>query len=135
MSTRRTIGAAAASAVALMAMLAGPANAVTPYGAGEWDWVGSDVFTTQSANFYSGGGDFMLCLSSDSKQGQYRLMEEDDFDHDEIVEMYFYFDTDFDSAGCKVFHGINSFVDGDNGKAELYLVKWSGGNSTAYAYD
>lgn len=34
---------------------------------------------------------------------------------------------------CVVYRNIGDHVDG--AQAEFYLIKWSGGNSTVYAYD
>ncbi|MCQ6265134.1 hypothetical protein M1K46_05580 [Fictibacillus sp. WQ 8-8] len=109
-----------------------------------WDYQGSDVFTKQSKNFKSGGGSFKFCLSKNSKEGNYRMMEEDPFNPDDWVS---YEEKDptgyepsfpnigFDSKGCVVYHNISKYVDGTDGQAELYIQKWSGGNSKVYAYD
>jgi hypothetical protein len=111
-------------------------------GSGSWDYLGNDVFTTQSKNFSSGGGSFKVCLSKNSKEGGYRLMEEDPANPDDWVPFEDgtgyepnYPGIGFDLNGCLTYHNINEYVDGTNGQAELYLKKWSGGNSTVYAYD
>lgn len=125
--------------VAAMTMLfAAPASA----GAGDWDYQGSDVFTTQSKNFSSGGGSFKVCLTPGSKYGSYRLMEEDPFGPDDIVTTHDgIYGTDFghpddtDRNRCFVYRDLNSYRDGSNGQAEFYLKKWSGGNSKVHAYD
>ncbi|MDN4075516.1 hypothetical protein [Fictibacillus terranigra] len=109
--------------------------------AGGWDYQGSDVFTHQSKIFLSGGGDFKICLSSNSKSGYYELYDEDPFDRDDVVYSNgirgLYYKTagshDFDSHGCHVFRNIGKYVDGD--QAEFYLAKYSGGNSKVYAWD
>ncbi|MFC7395401.1 hypothetical protein [Scopulibacillus cellulosilyticus] len=120
------------------------ANTVQPYGSGDWDYQGSDVFTHQSRNFKSGGGDFKVCLNKSSKEGNYRLMEEDPFNPDDWVvyddNPYNYtgdvsFPEDFDSHGCVIYRNIGKYVDGSDHQAEFYLKKWSGGNSTVRAYD
>jgi len=129
-------GAVAAGMVTLLA--AGPASA----GSGEWDFVGVDEFTSQSADFSSGGGDFKVCLQPGSKEGDYRLMEDDPFNPDDLVPapgtvagLEFDYPYETDSFGCFVYRDIGSYVDGTNGKAEFYLIKWSGGNSTVEAWD
>jgi hypothetical protein len=126
----------------IVTLVVGLSFAITPTTlAGGWDYQGSDEFTKQSAIFKSGGGDFKICLSDDSKEGRYRLMEEDPFNPDDWV----YADTnieyigdpsfpeDFDENGCFVYKDIDEEVDGD--QAEFYLIKWSGGNSTVTAWD
>jgi hypothetical protein len=114
---------------------------ISPDGAGEWDYLGSDDFTWQSRNFESGGGDFMICLSSDSPHGDYQLWEEDPFNSDDPVRLndgllnHLIFPDDFDSSGCYAFRGISNYVDGANDKAEFYVAGWMGGVATVYAYD
>lgn len=110
-------------------------------GTGDWDPQGSDEFTNQSEIFLSGGGDFKICLSSDSQPGFYQLYEEDPYNRDDAVYSNgtrgLYYKTagsnDFDENGCHVFRNISGYVDGD--QAEFYLKKYSGGNSIVYAYD
>jgi hypothetical protein len=119
------------------------ANTVPQYGSGDWDSLGSDEFTNQSKIFLSGGGDFKMCLSSNSQPGYYQLFEEDPYNpDDEVISNGVkgtYFKTagtdsnDFDSNGCHVFKNIGDYVDGD--QAEFYLAKYSSGNSTVTAWD
>ncbi|RAS87133.1 hypothetical protein [Priestia endophytica] len=117
------------------------ANTVPQYGSGDWDSLGSDEFTNQSKIFLSGGGDFKICLSSNSQSGFYQLYEEDPYNRDDAVYSNgirgLYYKTagsnDFDSNGCHVFKNISHYVDGD--QAEFYLAKYSGGNSTVTAWD
>lgn len=118
------------------------ANNAPQHGSGDWDYQGKDVFTKQSANFKSGGGDFKICLSENSKEGAYRLMEEDSFNPDDWVPADLYggysepfFPENFDSSGCLVYKDIGEYVDGNDNQAEFYLIKWTGGNSTVYTYD
>jgi hypothetical protein len=120
--------------------------AAAEYGSGTWDYMGSDVFTSQSKNFPSGGGDFKICLSNDSKEGYYKLWEEDPYAvdkqvPDDYVDGYDpYFPYDFNDSGpsgykCLIYHSIGGWVDGDNNQAEFYVTKSTGGNSTVRAYD
>lgn len=114
---------------------------VSPDGAGTWDYLGSDDFTTQSRNFESGGGDFMICLDSASPHGHYAMFEEDPANPDDQVRTNdgllngLDFPGDFNSSGCYAFRGIGSYVDGTNGKAEFYVAGYNGGVATVYAYD
>jgi hypothetical protein len=130
--------------VALVVALLVPSSTFASSGPGGWDYQGSDVFTDQSKNFKSGGGAFKICLSSNSKPGYYQLYEEDPFNPDDEVKnndgtVGLYFKTaqskDFDSKNCHVWKNVNGYVDGTNGQAEFYLAKYSGGNSTVYAWD
>ncbi|MGG3621963.1 hypothetical protein ABES25_00040 [Bacillus gobiensis] len=132
----------AALIVALLVPSSTFAGSVEPFDTGEWDYQGKDVFTDQSKNFKSGGGAFKICLSSDSKPGYYQLYEEDPYNPDDEVKnndgtVGLYFKTagskDFDSKNCHVWKDVNGYVDGD--QAEFYLAKYSGGNSTVYAWD
>lgn len=136
--------AAGISAPAMAAETGGSSSSdrvVSPDGAGTWDYLGSDEFTTQSRNFESGGGDFMICLSSDSPHGHYALFEEDPFNPDDQVRTNdgllngLDFPGDFNSSGCYAFRGISGYVDGTNGKAEFYVAGYNGGVATVYAYD
>jgi hypothetical protein len=120
------------------------ATAMSTFGSGSWDYVGYDVFTTQSdPPFKSGGGDFKVCLKNDSKVGTYTLWEEDDFDIDQKVSVKYtdpYFPYDFIASGpsgykCYIYRSIGEWVDGSNNQAEFYLKKSTGGNSTVRAYD
>jgi hypothetical protein len=108
-------------------------------GTGDWDYQGSDEFTDESEIFLSGGGDFKVCLSSDSQPGDYQLYEEDPYNPDDIVytndgtkSISIPSGNDF-QFGCYVYKNISGYVDGD--QAEFYLKKFSDGNSTVHAYD
>ncbi|RAS86424.1 hypothetical protein [Priestia endophytica] len=112
------------------------ASSIEPFGSGDWDYQGKDVFTKQSAIFKSGGGDFKICLSKNSKHGSYRLMEEDPYNPDDLVDLSDPdFPYDFDADGCYVYEGVDRAIDGNDNQAEFYVIKWTGGNSTVYAYD
>ncbi|MFC7395506.1 hypothetical protein [Scopulibacillus cellulosilyticus] len=116
------------------------ANTVQPQsGNGKWDYKGKDVFTHQSKIFKSDGGTFKICLSKNSAQGEYRLYEKDplypDLVPSGISGVGPYFPKEFDLNGCYRFYGINNFIDGPNNQAELYIKKFTGGNSTVYAWD
>ena len=134
------LGGALAAAIATLA--SGPASAAVDSDAtvtSGWDYQGSDVFTKQSKNFSSGGGNFRICLTSGSKTGFYRVMEEDPFDPDDYVsddgKLEVHFPGDFTNGGCFTYHHLDRFRDGANNQAEFYVVKWTGGNSTVKAYD
>ncbi|MFB5660952.1 hypothetical protein [Alteribacillus sp. HJP-4] len=106
--------------------------------AGEWDSLGGDRFSDETAIWPSGGGAFKICLSSDSQPGFYQLFEEDPYSFDDKVKYGgVYFKTagsnDFDSNGCHVFSDINDYV--DDGQAEFYLKKYSSGESFVWFYD
>ncbi|MGG3626582.1 hypothetical protein ABES25_24065 [Bacillus gobiensis] len=106
-----------------------------------WDYMGEDWFRTQSKNFYSGGGDFMICLDSSSPKGNYYLFEEDPYNPDDQVKSGVYFGNstsdDFyytESAHglyCHVFRDVNAWVDGSNNQAEFYVKRYSD-NGTVY---
>jgi hypothetical protein len=128
----------------LIMIVSSPFSALAAVTAGEGDWdnQGSDEFTNSSEIFLSSGGDFKICLSSDSQSGYYQLFEEDPYNPDDKVlsndgTIGLYFKTagsnDFDSNGCHVFKNISGYVDGD--QAEFYLEKYSGGNSFVTAWD
>ncbi|MBP1081874.1 MULTISPECIES: hypothetical protein [Bacillus] len=107
--------------------------------AGEWDLLGGDRFSDESDIWPSGGGDYKICLSSESKPGYYQLFEEDPYNPDDQVKTGVYFKTagsnDFDSNGCHVYKDIGGFVDGTDDQAEFYLKKYSSGESFAWFYD
>ncbi|MDQ0862401.1 hypothetical protein [Bacillus sp. V2I10] len=129
----------------IVTLVVGLFFAITPTTlAGGWDHQGSDEFTNSSEIFLSGGGDFKICLSSDSQSGHYQLFEEDPYNPDDEVYsndgtlgLTFNYtipgDHDFDKNGCYVFKNISGYVDGD--QAEFYLEKYSGGNSFVTAWD
>ncbi|MCM3347207.1 hypothetical protein [Cytobacillus kochii] len=98
-------------------------NLISPFGAGEWDYLGSSTFKSKSAVFYSGGGNFRVWISQPHAgpgfKWSYRLMEDDPVGDDQIDR----FDVP-NSAGTYQYEwNVRSFVDGDNKKAEIYLHK------------
>ncbi|WP_079529532.1 hypothetical protein [Halobacillus hunanensis] len=111
-----------------------------------WDYQGRDVFTEESKIFKSGGGSFKFCLSSNSKDGTYRLYEEDPYSTDDWVPNSA-LDSGYDPTfkdgtfgsgnNCIVYrtYDIDEEVDGANDQAEFYIKKWTGGNSTVTVYD
>ncbi|MFT9850089.1 hypothetical protein [Aneurinibacillus sp. REN35] len=116
------------------------ANGVDALGAGSWDYVGSDVFTKESRVFKSGGGDFKICISKDSRPGTYWLNEDDPIEDDWVLPPLQYYgggfpNGDFDSKGCYVYRDIGGFVDGRDNQAEFKLTKDTRGNSTVRAWD
>lgn len=120
------------------------ASSMETLGSGEWDYLGYDYFRTQSKIFYSGGGDFMICLDSSSPKGYYYLFEEDPFNADDKVKSGVYFDKgsadDFYNVGnlphCHIFKDINAWVDGSNNQAEFYVKRNNDtGEALVGAYD
>ncbi|WNB91163.1 hypothetical protein [Bacillus sp. NEB1478] len=109
----------------------------TPAKAAGWDFLGGDRFSDETDIWPSGGGDYKICLSSESQPGYYQLFEEDPYNPDDQVRTGLYFKTagsnDFDSKGCHVYKNIGGFVDGD--QAEFYLKKYSSGESFVWFYD
>lgn len=85
-------------------------------GAGEWDYLGHSVFHNQSIVFKSGGGNFKACISTGSAGGRYSLMEQDPVNPDDEVNTEY-----IPPGGCHTWN-VASYVDGTNGKAELYLA-------------
>jgi hypothetical protein len=128
-------------AIAASADTVGAQDPVSIQEGGRWEYKGSDVFTEQSKVFYSGGGEFKVCLAEGSKHGQYRLKEQDDWDVDDNVRTYdhgdtvFYFPTTAERPECFTYRDLDGYRDGDDGLAEFYLIKWTGGNSIVETYD
>jgi hypothetical protein len=108
-------------------------NTITPLAAGDWDYLGSSTFASQSKVFYSGGGNFKVYIEQPYKgpgfQWHYKLVEDDpDFDDTvksfELPNEYGYYQVDF---------SVGSFVDGDNAKAELYMQKLTNPTTSVYS--
>ncbi|RAS86423.1 hypothetical protein [Priestia endophytica] len=95
-------------------------------GAGEWDYIDSDIFSHESKIFPSGGGDIKICLSSSPSEGYYYLYEEDSFASDDYIGKVYLKDM-FD---CKVFN-VHGYVDGNNNQAEIYVSKSPNDGQTA----
>lgn len=94
-------------------------------GPGEWDYLGSSGFTESAPGTYSskvvssGGGYFKTCATSNYPGNVYALREDDPGSNPSD-------DIDVAYAGAEKYYchtwNVSQFVDGDNGKAELYLV-------------
>lgn len=129
--------------VALLVPSAAFASSMETLGSGEWDYIGYDYFRTQSKNFYSGGGDFMICLDSSSPKGNYYLFEEDPYARDDkVAGVYFNGGSgdNFYKVGnlphCHIFRDIGGFVDGTNDRAEFYVSRSTDtGEALVGAYD
>ncbi|CAM4414419.1 hypothetical protein [Bacillus manliponensis] len=99
---------------------------------GKWNWIGDHSFKSQSKTFYSGGGDLMIYVSQPNIgpgfQWKYRLEEEDPAFNDTVKA----FDLTKGAGTYELIFKVGSFVDGDNGKAELVLKKLT---NPAYSVD
>lgn len=99
---------------------------VSPMGAGEWDYVGSSHVSYLDAGIYrsgyahSTGGDFLVCAT---RGNYYALWEYDPTNADDHVSTKW-----IPAGGCTAWRDIGGFVDGDNKKAEFYVVA----NASAY---
>lgn len=99
------------------------ASSLMPMGAGEWDFLGTSTFKLSSREFLSGGGDLLIFITQPytgpSGVWHYRLLEVDPVINDTIAS--------FKNANVpglyEVKFNVRSFVDGDNGKAEVKLQK------------
>lgn len=95
-----------------------------PEDSGEWDYIGHDRFTNCSINFHSGGGDVKFVVSQNYATSQnqgYDVCEYDETNSDEILGWFSL--PGYVGTWEVIVHGVSNFVDGDNGKAELYLSK------------
>ncbi|MFG2291475.1 hypothetical protein ACGFOU_36035 [Streptomyces sp. NPDC048595] len=88
-----------------------------------WDYKGDTKFyhghyDDYTRDVYSTGGYVKVCITSAATEKEdYELWEHDakgDGDGDDFI-------TDVDGAGCYTFSNIGKYVDGHNGKAELYM--------------
>ncbi|MCR8842546.1 hypothetical protein NQ117_02520 [Paenibacillus sp. SC116] len=104
---------------------------VTPQsGDGKWNWVGEDRLTRLGPNFYvssptvnSTGGDFRVCSTAND---YYTLYEADSVPNPPDLV----WTEKTGSDGCAVWRKIGRFVDGDNRKAEFYII----GSKPAYVW-
>ncbi|TXK87138.1 hypothetical protein FVE24_18430, partial [Parageobacillus sp. SY1] len=98
-------------------------DSVSILGAGTWDYLGSSTFYVTSQTFYSGGGDLKIIIKQPyigpGYKWLYKLVEEDTVLNDTVAT----FEIPNDGKTYEVVFDVRSFVDGDNGKAELYLEK------------
>jgi len=101
-------------------------------GAGTWDYVGQRRFTVSfSEPIYSGGGDFMVKLGyMDFSSNTYHLYEYDPNNSDDFVGKYTFSTTNKEW----ILRDIGNFVDGDNGKAEFYLVSTRTDGSSYFVF-
>ena len=95
-----------------------------PFGAGEWDDLGTDVFKSTSKVFYSGGGDLAVFISQPYVgplfSWKYRIREEDTLTSTTIDS----FDLPNESGTFEIYYSnISDYVDGDNKKAEIFIHK------------
>ncbi|MEC1408960.1 hypothetical protein [Bacillus halotolerans] len=92
-------------------------------GAGEWDYLGSSTFKSQSKTFYSGGGDLRILITHPSTgpgfKWSYKLVEEDPVMNDTVSS----FTLDKSGGTYQLDFDVRGFTDGDNKKAELHLEK------------
>lgn len=100
-------------------------NIIVPFGAGEWDYLGSSTsstFKSKSKIFNSGGGDLLIHITqpiSGSAKWLYKLYEEDTAWDWEISS----FELPNEAGTFEVIFDVRNAVDGDNNKAKLYLSK------------
>ncbi|MBH5320270.1 hypothetical protein I6N90_20990 [Paenibacillus sp. GSMTC-2017] len=108
----------------------GNSPATPQAGDGVWNWIGEDQLTRLGPNFYvsaptvnSTGGDFRVCSTV---HDIYTLYEADSVPNppDYVKRVA------TGSDKCAVWRGIGGFVDGDNRKAEFYIV----GSKSAYVW-
>ena len=100
------------------------AKIITPMGAGVWDLIGEDLFKSRSKTVYSHGGDFKVVIHQYKYISgviyMYKLVEEDP-----LLELAVDNFNGPKSVGTfeVIYRGINGWVDGDDGTAELHLEK------------
>ncbi|MFE5319362.1 hypothetical protein ACFQ88_11710 [Paenibacillus sp. NPDC056579] len=126
-----------AGAAANVTIIRANGDAVTPMGAGEWDYLGqrSTVSSQNPTNYvHSGGGDFKFQVVSGPSGGAwYQLREYDPGSNaDEVVTGYEYLLYPGDTL---IYRGISSYVDGDNKKAEFYVYESFSGSASVKYWD
>lgn len=105
----------------LLVLLVFPTSAFA--GAGEWDYVGSSTFHSQSVVISSGGGNFKACNRS-NVDAEVKLWESDPgLNPDDSVNGGFMVPGQTLYANDCLIWDVRDAVDGDNKKAELYLTK------------
>lgn len=98
-----------------------------------WDYVGASTFVKQSVVVNSTGGDFKVCQTS-GKGGNVALWENDaGANPDDSVEGFMTPGRYLAPGQCAVWD-VRDMVDGDNKKAELYVVKAGDGNSISVKF-
>ncbi|MYL55874.1 hypothetical protein GLW08_21470 [Pontibacillus yanchengensis] len=92
-------------------------------GAGEWDYIGESDFARKSKVFTSGGGDLKIYIYQPylgpGFQWKYHLKEEDPTFDDTVSS----FNLSNEEGTYQVEFNVRSYTDGNNGNAELYLLK------------
>ncbi|MCQ6268689.1 hypothetical protein M1K46_24250 [Fictibacillus sp. WQ 8-8] len=102
-----------------------PANSA--FASSGWDYVGESTFSKASVPVKSTGGDFKVCLAEGwSWEGYVKLMENDPDGKDEVVDPLLDFGKWLDKDHCAVWTNLDKYVDGDNNRAEFYIVKSQG---------
>lgn len=115
MEFRKTLGAT-------LSALAISISGATSASAADWDDLGYGSFQWSSSGgsyltrtVQSGGGYFKICVSSNDDTATYTIWESDPDNPDDYVGSY-----NLGWGGCAT-HYVQSFVDGTNGQAELYV--------------
>ena len=100
-------------------------NVITPYGAGAWDYLGSDTVQTNnystSKPFYSGGGNLKVCTSGwdyQYSESPKVILDDEDGNGPNGFQKK---PDHYDSNGCAIFTGLSSWVDGSNNKADVLV--------------
>lgn len=99
-------------------------NSITPFGAGKWDEIGESTFKFQSKTMYSGGGDLLIYFEQPyggfgGPKWWYKLYEEDS----PLEQVVSSFELPNQAGSYEMRFDARGWVDGDNNKAELHLVK------------
>ncbi|MGI5353368.1 hypothetical protein ACQEU8_35070 [Streptomyces sp. CA-250714] len=122
----RVITVAFAAVLSALLMQA-PASAAPPPDQGEWKDLGEHNFYTGTGSLYypwraatisSDGGDFRFCIRTSTSEhlGLHQLREEDADGSSERVK-----NVDAGPDGCATVPNLDSFVDGDDNRAEFYI--------------
>lgn len=122
------------SVIPVSASTATGGEVITPFGAGEWDYMGYDriqgIFTDNYNGrvVKSGGGDYRICNLTANRTAAISLYEVDGSTRDEVKGHGYPYSTYIDSGKCKVWN-VSGYTDGSNGKAELQID-----NNKEYTY-
>lgn len=107
---------------AALAALALSISGATSASAADWDYLGNSFFQWNSTSgsyltkqFQSTGGYFKICTTYGSPKATYTIWEYDPDNADDWVGSY-----TLGSEACAT-HYVQSFVDGDNRRAELFV--------------
>ena len=109
------------SDIAIPTQMSTPNSGISILGAGEWDYLGTSTFKSQSKTFYSGGGNLLIHITQPfSGTWWYKLYEDDPIDDDLVSDFKLYssgtYGVTFDVSGLPDSDGVS-------GKAELFLNK------------